>query len=88
MVETVRGPSLLLRIAELRAWLFLILLTAFFEVWLRLSYGTSFVLSAYNIQAITVFAAFCPMASAVSLRAALPRVSRCEPSISCSCLMK
>jgi len=57
MVETVRGPSLLLRIAELRAWLFLIVLVAFFEVWLRLAYGTSFVFSAYNIQAITVFAA-------------------------------
>jgi ribose transport system permease protein len=57
MAETTRAPSLWLRIAELRAWLFLIVLVAFFEVWLRLAYGVSFAFSAYNLQAITVFAA-------------------------------
>src|SRR5579863_2775480 len=50
-------PSLLLRIAELRAWLFLIILSVFFEAWLRARYGTSFIFSLYNLQAISVFAA-------------------------------
>src|SRR4051794_17618051 len=59
MVETVASarPSPLKRIAELRAWLFLLILAIFFEVWLRLDYGTSFLFSAYNLQAIAVFAA-------------------------------
>ena len=35
--------SLLVRIAELRAWLFLIFLAIFFETWSRVVYGTSFV---------------------------------------------
>ena len=58
MVEAVASvrPSLLMRIAELRAWLFLLILAAFFEVWPRLDYGTSFLFSVYNLQAITVFA--------------------------------
>ena len=50
------NPSLMMRIAELRAWLFLIILVVFFEVWLRLAYGTSFLFSVYNLQAIAVFA--------------------------------
>jgi len=50
-------PSLLLRIAELRAWLFLTLLIIFFEVWTRVGYGTSFLFSLYNVQAIAVDAA-------------------------------
>lgn len=50
------GRSLLARIAELRAWLFLILLVAFFEVWARIAYGSSFVFNLYNLQAIGVFA--------------------------------
>ena len=50
-------PSLLLRIAELRAWLFLAFLLVFFEIWTRAAYGTSFMFSLYNIQAISVFAA-------------------------------
>ena len=48
--------SLLLRIAELRAWLFLALLIVFFEIWGRIVNGTSFLFSVYNIQAIAVFA--------------------------------
>jgi ribose transport system permease protein len=51
-----RGKSLLMRVAELRAWLFLIFLAIFFEIWLRLTYNTSFVFSVYNLQAIAVFA--------------------------------
>jgi predicted ABC-type sugar transport system permease subunit len=50
------GAALLMRIAELRAWLFLILLVAFFETWSRLSDGSSFIFSVYNLQSITVFA--------------------------------
>jgi ribose transport system permease protein len=58
MADTVRArSSLLLRIAELRAWLFLILLVAFFEVWMRSAYGASFAFSIYNVQAVSVFAA-------------------------------
>ncbi len=50
------GPApWLVRIAAMRAWLFLILLLIGFEVWARVSYGTSFVLSAYNAQSIAIF---------------------------------
>ncbi len=51
------GPHpLLLRIAELRAWLFLALLIVFFETWSRVSGGASFIFNLYNVQSITVFA--------------------------------
>lgn len=50
------GRRLLLRIAELRAWLFLIVLIGFFEVWSRSAYGASFILNTYNLQSISVFA--------------------------------
>lgn len=50
------GRSLLMRIAELRAWLFLILLLIFFETWARIAYGASFILNTYNLQSISVFA--------------------------------
>lgn len=51
------GPApWLVRIAAMRAWLFLVVLLAAFEVWARVSYGASFVLSAYNAQSIAVFA--------------------------------
>jgi predicted ABC-type sugar transport system permease subunit len=50
------GRSILMRIAELRAWLFLILLLIFFETWARIAYGNSFVLNTYNLQSISVFA--------------------------------
>jgi predicted ABC-type sugar transport system permease subunit len=51
------GPHpVLVRIAELRAWLFLALLIAFFETWSRASGGASFVFNLYNVQSITVFA--------------------------------
>jgi ribose transport system permease protein len=45
-----------MRIAELRAWLFLIVLIVFFEIWARLAYGASFILNIYNLQSISVFA--------------------------------
>jgi ribose transport system permease protein len=50
------GRALLLRIAELRAWLFLLILVIFFEAWARIVYGTSFILNPYNLQSIGIFA--------------------------------
>ena len=50
------GARLIRRIAELRAWLFLIVLTAFFEIWARIVYGQSFIVNIYNLQSISVFA--------------------------------
>ena len=47
---------LLLAAARARAWLFLGLLLVAFEIWARLSFGASFVFSAYNAQSIAVFA--------------------------------
>ena len=52
----VASKSILLRIAELRAWVFLILLILFFEAWSRIAYGTTFVLNPYNVKAIAVAA--------------------------------
>ena len=43
-------------LAAMRAWLFLLLLLVLFEVWARVSYGATFVFSAYNAQSIAVFA--------------------------------
>jgi predicted ABC-type sugar transport system permease subunit len=48
--------ALLVFIAQLRAWLFLIILVAFFEIWARIAYKSSFILNAYNLQSISVFA--------------------------------
>jgi ribose transport system permease protein len=50
------GKAILLRIAELRAWVFLILLIVFFEVWSRAAYDVTFIFNPYNIKAITVAA--------------------------------
>lgn len=44
------------RIVDLRAWLFLALLIAGFEIWSRLSFGGSFVLNPFNLQSIAIFA--------------------------------
>ena len=54
--EASAGARLLVRIAELRAWLFLIVLVVFFEVWARIAYGNTFILNTYNLQSISVFA--------------------------------
>ena len=48
------GRRLLMRIAELRAWLFIVLLIIFFEVWAQVAYGLSFIGRAYNIESIAV----------------------------------
>ena len=48
--------SIIMLIAEMRAWLFLVLLIVFFEVWARSAYGVSFIFNTYNLQSISVFA--------------------------------
>src|SRR5262245_14270377 len=48
--------SIIMLIAEMRAWLFLVLLIIVFEIWARVAYGVSFVFNTYNVQSITVFA--------------------------------
>ena len=53
---TPTGRSIIVRIAEMRAWLFLALLIILFEVWARVAYGVSFVFNTYNLQSIAVFA--------------------------------
>ena len=54
---TARLPHpILLWIAQLRAWAFLIVLVVFFEIWARAAEGTSFLFNVYNIQSILVFA--------------------------------
>ncbi|MCP4384877.1 MAG: ribose ABC transporter [Hyphomicrobiales bacterium] len=50
------GRSVLSRIADLRAWLFLVLLLIFFETWSRTVYGVSFTSNTYNLQSIGIFA--------------------------------
>jgi ribose transport system permease protein len=50
------GRAILVRIAELRAWLFLAILIAFFEIWSQTAYQASFILNTYNLQSISVFA--------------------------------
>ena len=46
----------ILWIAQLRAWVFLIVLVLFFEIWARAAEGISFLFNVYNIQSILVFA--------------------------------
>jgi predicted ABC-type sugar transport system permease subunit len=52
----VKGKSFLMRVAELRAWVFLFFLLAFFETWAQLAYGVTFVFNTYNLKAISVAA--------------------------------
>ena len=62
MTITATTPSkslphpVILWIAQFRAWVFLILLIAFFEVWAQAGEGISFIFNVYNIQSILVFA--------------------------------
>jgi predicted ABC-type sugar transport system permease subunit len=48
--------SFLMRIAEMRAWVFLFFLLVFFEVWAQTAYGSTFVFNPYNLKAISVAA--------------------------------
>ena len=62
MSTTATPPSgslphpIIIWIAQLRAWVFLILLLIFFEIWARAAEGNSFVFNVYNVQSILVFA--------------------------------
>jgi ribose transport system permease protein len=49
------GKRLLLRIADLRAWLFIVLLIVFFELWARSAYDSTFIGNIFNIQSIAIF---------------------------------
>jgi ribose transport system permease protein len=48
--------TLVQRIADLRAWLFLVALILGFEVWSRLSFGGTFIFNPFNITSIAIFA--------------------------------
>jgi predicted ABC-type sugar transport system permease subunit len=52
----VQGKSFLMRVADLRAWVFLFFLLIFFEVWAQIAYGSTFVFNTYNLKAISVAA--------------------------------
>jgi ribose transport system permease protein len=54
--HAVGARTLVQRIADLRAWLFLAALIVGFEVWSRLSFGGTFVGNPFNIQSIAIFA--------------------------------
>lgn len=51
-----RAKSILQRIADLRAWLFLLALVAAFEIWARGEFGGTFILNPFNLQSIAIFA--------------------------------
>src|SRR3954451_13693672 len=50
------GKNALAYIARARAWLFLLLLLVFFEVWSQVAFDSTFVFSVFNLQSVTVFA--------------------------------
>jgi predicted ABC-type sugar transport system permease subunit len=60
MTATLAGPgqgkSFLMRVAEMRAWVFLFFLLIFFEIWARVAYGATFIFNTYNWRAISVAA--------------------------------
>lgn len=51
-----QARTLVQRVADLRAWLFLAALIVGFEFWARLSFGGTFILNTFNIQSIAIFA--------------------------------
>jgi len=51
-----RAKTLVQRIADLRAWLFLAALVAGFEIWARVAFGGTFILNPFNLQSIAIFA--------------------------------
>lgn len=50
------AKAILAFVAGARAWLFLVLLLVFFEVWARTAFGATFVFSVFNVQSVTIFA--------------------------------
>jgi ribose transport system permease protein len=51
-----RAKTIVQRIADLRAWLFLAGLIVAFEIWARLDFGGTFILNPFNLQSIAIFA--------------------------------
>ncbi len=51
-----KSRTIVQRIADLRAWLFLAALIVGFEVWSRSAFGGSFIFNPYNITSIAIFA--------------------------------
>jgi len=51
-----RAKTLVQRIADLRAWLFLAALVLAFEIWARYDFDGTFILNPYNLQSIAIFA--------------------------------
>ena len=51
-----RAKSVMQRVADLRAWLFLAGLIIVFEFWARISFGGTFIFNPFNIQSIAIFA--------------------------------
>lgn len=51
-----QAKTIISRIAQMRAWLFLIALIVIFEIWARADFGGTFLGSAYNWQSVAVFA--------------------------------
>ena len=51
-----KARTVLQRIADLRAWLFLAFLILAFELWSRASFGGTFLFNPFNIQSIAIFA--------------------------------
>jgi ribose transport system permease protein len=56
LIKDTPARAFLVRIAEMRAWLFLVFLLIFFETWSRIASNSTFIFNVYNIQAISVFA--------------------------------
>jgi ribose transport system permease protein len=50
------AKSVVQRVAQLRAWLFLAGLLVTFEIWARIDFGGTFIFSSYNWQSVAVFA--------------------------------
>ena len=51
-----RAKTVVQRIADLRAWLFLAALILGFEIWARVDFGGTFILNPFNLQSIAIFA--------------------------------
>lgn len=50
------SKTIMQRVAQLRAWLFLLGLIVMFEIWARIDFGGTFVGSPYNWQSVAIFA--------------------------------
>lgn len=80
------GPHpILLRIAELRAWLFLVLLLVFFECWARIAYGSTFVFSVPTLQSISIYAVAPLLLALGSTFVIISAASTCRSASSWDC---